>query len=148
MIRNINQRFETILKVSEAIIERQQNFFSFGATSMRPLVLREIADTLGLHESTISRVTTQKFMLTPLGIFELKYFFGSHIATEGGGEASSTAIREKIKQLIATEDRKKPYSDNKIAQILAREGLVIARRTIAKYRDILKIPPASLRKSL
>lgn len=148
LIRNINQRFETILKVSEAIIERQQNFFSFGATSMRPLVLREIADTLGLHESTISRVTTQKFMLTPLGIFELKYFFGSHIATEGGGEASSTAIREKIKQLIATEDRKKPYSDNKIAQILAREGLVIARRTIAKYRDILKIPPASLRKSL
>ena len=148
LIRNINQRFETILKVSEAIIERQQNLLSFGATSMRPLVLREIADTLGLHESTISRVTTQKFMLTPLGIFELKYFFGSHIATEGGGEASSTAIREKIKQLIATEDKKKPYSDNKIAQILEKEGLVIARRTIAKYRDILKIPPASLRKSL
>ena len=148
LIRNINQRFETILKVSEAIIERQQNFFSFGPTSMRPLVLREIADTLGLHESTVSRVTTQKFMLTPLGIFELKYFFGSHIATEGGGEASSTAIREKIKQLIATEDRKKPYSDNKIAQLLEKEGLVIARRTIAKYRDILKIPSASLRKSL
>ncbi len=148
LIRNINQRFETILRVSEAIIERQQNFFSFGPTSMRPLVLREIADTLGLHESTISRVTTQKYMLTPLGIFELKYFFGSHIATEEGGEASSTAIREKIKQLIAGEDRKKPYSDNKIAQMLEKEGLVIARRTIAKYRDMLKIPPASLRKSL
>lgn len=148
LIRNINQRFETILRVSEAIMERQQNFFSFGPTSMRPLVLREIADTLGLHESTISRVTTQKYMLTPFGIFELKYFFGSHIATEGGGEASSTAIREKIKQLIAGEDRKKPYSDNKIAQMLEKEGLVIARRTIAKYRDMLKIPPASLRKSL
>lgn len=148
LIRNITQRFDTILKVSEAIIERQQNFFTFGPASMRPLVLREIADTLGLHESTISRVTTQKYMLTPLGIFELKYFFGSHIATEGGGEASSTAIREKIKQLIAGEDRKKPYSDNKIAQMLEKEGLVIARRTIAKYRDILKIPPASLRKSL
>ena len=148
LIRNINQRFDTILKVSEAIIERQQNFFSLGPSAMRPLVLREIADTLGLHESTISRVTTQKFMLTPLGIFELKYFFGSHIATEGGGEASSTAIREKIRQLIAQEDSKKPYSDNKIAQLLEKEGLVIARRTIAKYRDILKIPPASLRKTL
>ena len=148
LIRNINQRFDTILKVSEAIIERQQNFFSLGPSAMRPLVLREIADTLGLHESTISRVTTQKFMLTPLGIFELKYFFGSHIATEGGGEASSTAIREKIRQLIAQEDSKKPYSDNKIAQLLEKEGLVIARRTIAKYRDMLKIPPASLRKTL
>ncbi len=148
LIRNINQRFETILRVSEAIVEQQQNFFTFGPTSMRPLVLREIADTLGLHESTISRVTTQKYMLTPQGIFELKYFFGSHIATEGGGEASSTAIREKIKQLIANEDRKKPYSDNKIAQMLEKEGVVIARRTIAKYRDMLKIPPASLRKSL
>lgn len=148
LIRNITQRFDTILKVSETIIERQQNFFTFGPASMRPLVLREIADTLGLHESTISRVTSQKYMLTPHGIFELKYFFGSHIATEGGGEASSIAIREKIKQLIAKEDRRKPYSDNKIAQILEKEGMIIARRTIAKYRDILKIPPASLRKSL
>ena len=115
---------------------------------MRPLVLREIADTLGLHESTISRVTTQKYMLTPLGIFELKYFFGSHVATETGGEASSTAVREKIKQLIVSEDRKKPYSDNKIAQILQKEGVVIARRTVAKYREILKIPTAGLRKTL
>lgn len=148
LIRNISQRFDTILKVSEAIIERQQNFFTDGPASMRPLVLREIADTLGLHESTISRVTTQKFMMTPLGIFELKHFFGSHLTMEGGGEASSTAIREKIRQLIAAEDKKKPYSDNKIAQILEKDGLVIARRTIAKYRDILKIPPASLRKCL
>ncbi len=148
LIKNITQRFDTILKVAEAIIEQQQNFFTSGPASMRPLVLREIADTLGLHESTISRVTTQKFMMTPLGIFELKYFFGSHLTIEGGGEASSTAIREKIRQLIASEDKKKPYSDNKIAQILEKDGLVIARRTIAKYRDILKIPPASLRKNL
>lgn len=144
LIRNINQRFETILKASCAIVERQQNFFSFGPTSMRPLVLREIADTLGLHESTISRVTTQKFMRTPHGILELKYFFGSSVATETGGEASSTAIREKIRQLIETEDRKKPLSDNRIAQSLEKEGLIVARRTIAKYRDILKIPPAIL----
>lgn len=148
LIKNIDQRFETLLKVSEAIVSRQQNFFSFGPASMRPLVLREIADTLGLHESTISRVTTQKYMLTPLGIFELKYFFGSHVATETGGEASSTAVREKIKQLIVSEDRKKPYSDNKIAQILQKEGVVIARRTVAKYREILKIPTAGLRKTL
>lgn len=148
LIRNINQRFETILKTSQAIVERQQNFFSFGATSMRPLVLREIADTLGLHESTISRVTNQKFMRTPHGILELKYFFGSSVATETGGEASSTAIREKIRQLIETEDKKKPLSDNRIAQLLEKEGLVVARRTVAKYRDILKLPPASLRKKL
>lgn len=148
LIRNINQRFDTILKVSEAIIERQQAFFSSGPASMRPLVLREIADTLGLHESTVSRVTAQKYMMTPLGIFELKHFFGSHLMMEGGGEASATAIREKIRQLVASEDRKKPYSDSKIAQILEKDGLVIARRTVAKYRDILKIPPASLRKNL
>ncbi len=148
LIRNINQRFETILKTSQAIVERQQNFFSFGATSMRPLVLREIADTLGLHESTISRVTNQKFMRTPHGILELKYFFGSSVATETGGEASSTAIREKIRQLIETEDKKKPLSDNRIAQLLEKQGLVVARRTVAKYRDILKLPPASLRKKL
>ena len=115
---------------------------------MRPLVLREIADTLGLHESTVSRVTAQKYMMTPLGIFELKHFFGSHLMMEGGGEASATAIREKIRQLVATEDKRKPYSDSKIAQVLEKDGLVIARRTVAKYRDILKIPPASLRKSL
>ncbi len=148
LIRNVNQRFETILKVSSAIVERQQNFFSFGPTSMRPLVLREIADTLGLHESTISRVTNQKFMRTPHGILELKYFFGSSVATETGGEASSTAIREKIRQLIEAEDKKKPHSDNKIAQFLEKQGLVVARRTVAKYRDLLRIPPASLRKKL
>ena len=115
---------------------------------MRPLVLREIADTLELHESTISRVTNQKFMLTPHGMFELKYFFGSHISTEAGGEASSTAIRELIKQLIGAEDRKNPFSDSKIAEILGEQGIVIARRTVAKYRESMKIPAVNLRKSL
>lgn len=148
LIKNMRQRFDTILRVSQAIVERQYNFFTHGAVAMRPLVLREIADTLGLHESTISRVTTQKFMLTPHGMFELKYFFGSHVATEAGGEASSTAIRALIKQLIGEEDQKKPLSDSKIADILGEQGMVIARRTVAKYREALKIPPVSLRKSL
>ena len=115
---------------------------------MRPLVLREIAETLGLHESTISRVTTQKFMLTPRGIFELKYFFGSHVATEAGGACSATAIRALIKQLIAAEATKKPLSDSNISQILGQQGIVVARRTIAKYRESLHIPPVNLRKSL
>jgi RNA polymerase sigma-54 factor len=147
LIKNMRQRFDTILRVAQAIVERQYNFFTHGAVAMRPLVLREIADTLGLHESTISRVTTQKFMLTPHGMFELKYFFGSHVATETGGEASSTAIRALIKQLIGEEDQKKPLSDSKIADILGEQGMVIARRTVAKYREALKIPPVSLRKS-
>jgi len=148
LIKNMRQRFDTILRVSQAIVERQKNFFSHGAVAMRPLVLREIADTLGLHESTISRVTTQKFMLTPHGMFELKYFFGSHVATEAGGEASSTAIRALIAQLTGAEDPKNPLSDSKIAEMLGEQGMVIARRTVAKYREALKIPPVSLRKSL
>ncbi|MFZ6654235.1 RNA polymerase factor sigma-54 [Undibacterium sp. TJN19] len=148
LIKNMRQRFDTILRVAQAIVERQRNFFTHGAVAMRPLVLREIADTLGLHESTISRVTTQKYMLTPHGMFELKYFFGSHVATETGGEASSTAIRALIKQLIGAEDQKSPLSDSKIADMLGEQGMVIARRTVAKYREALKIPPVSLRKSL
>lgn len=148
LIKNMRQRFDTILRVAQAIVDRQRNFFSHGAVAMRPLVLREIADTLGLHESTISRVTTQKYMLTPHGVFELKYFFGSHVATEAGGEASSTAIRALIKQLIAAEDSKSPFSDSKIAEMLAEQGMVVARRTVAKYREALKIPPVNLRKSL
>jgi RNA polymerase sigma-54 factor len=147
LIKNMRQRFDTILRVSQAIVERQRNFFSHGAVAMRPLVLREIADTLGLHESTISRVTTQKYMLTPHGMFELKYFFGSHVATEAGGEASSTAIRALIAQLTGAEDPKNPLSDSKIAEMLGEQGMVIARRTVAKYREALKIPPVSLRKS-
>lgn len=147
LIKNMRQRFDTILRVSQAIVDRQRNFFSHGAVAMRPLVLREIADTLGLHESTISRVTTQKFMLTPHGMFELKYFFGSHVATEAGGEASSTAIRALIKQLIGAEDPKNPFSDSKIADMLGEQGMVVARRTVAKYREALKIPPVNLRKA-
>ncbi|NMM26317.1 MAG: RNA polymerase factor sigma-54 [Glaciimonas sp.] len=148
LIKNMRQRFDTILRVAQAIVERQRNFFSHGAVAMRPLVLREIADTLNLHESTISRVTTQKYMLTPHGMFELKYFFGSHVATETGGEASSTAIRALIKQLIGAENQKTPLSDSKIADMLGEQGMVIARRTVAKYREALKIPPVNLRKSL
>ncbi len=148
MIKNIQQRFSTILRVSQAIIDRQRNFFEHGEIAMRPLVLREIADELELHESTISRVTTHKYMLTPRGIFELKYFFGSHVATESGGECSATAIRALIKQLIAEENTKKPLSDNQISELLSKQGIVVARRTIAKYRESLQIPPANLRKSL
>ena len=148
LIKNVQQRFDTILRVAQAIVERQRSFFSHGAVAMRPLVLREIADILGLHESTISRVTTQKYMLTPFGTFELKYFFGSHVATDAGGAASSTAIRALIKQLIASEDTKKPLSDSQLTDMLAEQGFVVARRTIAKYREVLKIPPVALRKSI
>ena len=148
LLKNVQQRFETIERVAQAIVERQRHFFDHGEVAMRPLVLREIADELGLHESTISRVTTNKYLLTPRGIFELKYFFGSHVATDTGGACSSTAIRALIKQLVTSEDLKRPLSDSKIADILGQQGIVVARRTIAKYRDVLKIPPANLRKSL
>jgi len=148
LIKNVQQRFETILRVSQAIVDRQRHFFEHGEVGMRPLVLREIANTLGLHESTVSRVTTQKFMFTPRGIFELKYFFGSHVATETGGACSATAIRALLKQLVAAEDARKPLSDSKIAEILSQQGIVVARRTIAKYRESLQIPSVSMRKSL
>ena len=148
LIKNVKQRFDTILRVSQAIVDCQQAFLEHGEIAMRPLTLREIADTLELHESTISRVTTQKFMATPRGIFELKYFFGSHVATDVGGAASSTAIRALIKQLVAEENNQKPLSDAKIAELLGQQGIVVARRTIAKYRENLNIPPASQRKTL
>jgi RNA polymerase sigma-54 factor len=148
LIKNLQQRASTILNVSNAIVERQQQFFEHGEISMRPLVLREIAESVGLHESTISRVTTQKFMRTPRGIFELKYFFGSHVATDTGGACSATAIRALIKQLVQKENPRKPLSDNKIAGLMEEQGIVVARRTIAKYRESLQIPPANLRKSL
>ncbi|GBG13663.1 RNA polymerase sigma-54 factor [Novimethylophilus kurashikiensis] len=147
-IKNIQQRFATILRVSQAIVDRQRNFFEHGDVAMRPMVLREIADELGLHESTISRVTTRKYMLTPSGVYELKYFFGSHVATESGGACSATAIRALIKQLVAAEEPRKPLSDNQIADILGQQGIVVARRTIAKYRESLQIPAASQRKSI
>ncbi len=148
LIKNVQQRFDTILRVSQAIIDRQRHFFEYGEVAMRPMVLREIAETLGLHESTISRVTTQKYMATPRGTYELKYFFGSHVATETGGACSATAIRALIKQLVAAEDTKSPLSDSRISQILGQQGIVVARRTIAKYRESLQIPPVNLRKSL
>lgn len=148
MIKNIQQRFSTILRVSQAVVDRQRNFFEHGEIAMRPLVLREIADEVGLHESTISRVTTRKYMLTPRGVYELKYFFGSHVATDTGGACSATAIRALIKQLVSEENPKKPLSDNQITEILGKQGIVVARRTIAKYRESLQIPAASQRKSL
>jgi RNA polymerase sigma-54 factor len=148
MIKNIQQRFSTILRVSQAIVDRQRNFFEHGDIAMRPLVLREIAEELELHESTISRVTTHKYMLTPRGVYELKYFFGSSVATDVGGTCSATAIRALIKQMVAEENSKKPLSDNQITDTLANQGIVVARRTIAKYRESLSIPPANLRKSL
>ncbi len=148
LIKNVQQRFETIQRVSQAIVDRQRQFFEHGDVAMRPLTLREIADQLGLHESTISRVTTQKYMASPRGVYELKYFFGSHVATEAGGAASSTAIRALIKQLVSAEDGKKPLSDAQLAEILGQQGIMVARRTVAKYREALSIPPVSLRKSI
>ncbi len=148
LIKNVQQRFETILRVSQTIVDRQRQFFEYGEVAMRPLTLREIAEQLGLHESTISRVTTQKYMATPRGIFELKYFFGSHVATEAGGACSATAIRALIRQLVGAEDGRKPLSDSRIAEILGQQGIVVARRTIAKYRESLNIPPVNLRKSI
>ncbi|MBI3935828.1 MAG: RNA polymerase factor sigma-54 [Betaproteobacteria bacterium] len=148
LIKNVQQRFDTILRVSQAIVDRQRHFFEHGEVAMRPLVLREIAEALGLHESTISRVTTQKYMHTPRGIYELKYFFGSHVTTETGGAASSTAIRALIKQLVGAENSRKPLSDSQLSEILSQQGIVVARRTVAKYRESLQILPVNLRKTL
>jgi RNA polymerase sigma-54 factor len=148
LIRNVQQRFETILRVAQAIVDRQRRFFEHGEVAMRPMVLREIADMLGLHESTISRVTTQKYMLTQRGTYELKYFFGSHVATDTGGAASATAIRALIRQLIGAENPHSPLTDSKIAEVLGEQGILVARRTVAKYREALAIPPVNLRKSL
>ncbi|MHB0920939.1 MAG: RNA polymerase factor sigma-54 [Thiomonas delicata] len=146
-VRNVQQRFETIERVAQAVIERQQNFFNHGELGMRPLVLREIADELGLHESTISRVTTQKYVLTPFGTFELKYFFGSGLSTDTGGNASSTAVRALIRQMVQEENPAAPLSDGEIAERLSAQGITVARRTVAKYRDALRIPPTAQRKS-
>jgi RNA polymerase sigma-54 factor len=147
-LRNIQQRFDTILRVSQAIVDRQKAFFIHGAVGMRPLVLREIADELGLHESTISRVTTAKYMATPQGTFELKYFFGSSLQTDAGGNASSTAVRALIQQLVAAENPQQPLSDSSLSELLDKQGIQVARRTVAKYREALKIAPAPQRKAL
>ena len=148
MIKNIQQRFDTILRVSNAITQRQRSFFVHGELAMKPMVLREIADELGLHESTISRVTTAKYMHTPYGTYELKYFFGSGLGTDSGNHASSTAVRALIKQLIASENPKKPLSDNQLSDMLKEQGIDCARRTVAKYREALRIAPTNLRKTL
>ena len=147
-IKSLESRNETLLKVSNCIVEQQQDFFEYGDEAMKPMVLNDVAFAVDMHESTISRVTTQKFMHTPRGIYELKFFFSSHVATESGGECSSTAIRALIKKLISAESPTKPLSDNKIAQLLEEQGIKVARRTIAKYRESLGIPPSNQRKQL
>jgi RNA polymerase sigma-54 factor len=146
LVKNVLQRSDTILKVAKAIVDRQQNFFNHGPIAMRPLVLREIADTIGMHESTVSRVTTQKYMATPAGCFEFKHFFGSQVSTDTGGSVSSTAIRTLIKQAVGEENKEKPLSDTQIVDLLASKGFVVARRTIAKYRESLRIPAVHLRR--
>lgn len=147
-IKSVESRNDTLLKVSNCIVQQQMGFFEHGPEMMKPMVLNDVAEMVDMHESTISRVTTQKYMHTPRGIFELKYFFSSHVATETGGECSSTAIRALIKKLVAAEMPSKPLSDSKIAQLLADQGIMVARRTIAKYRESLMIPPSNQRKSL
>ncbi len=148
LIKSLQSRNETLLKVATCIVEHQRGFLEHGPEAMKPLVLRDIADEVGMHESTISRVTTQKFMHTPRGVFELKFFFSSHVGTTGGGEASSTAIRAMIRKLVSQENPRKPLSDNKIADLLLEQGIEVARRTIAKYRESLNIPPSNERKQL
>ena len=147
-IKSLQSRNETLMKVATKIVEYQRGFLEYGDEAMKPLVLHDIADAVSMHESTISRVTTQKYMHTPRGIYELKYFFSSHVSTDTGGECSSTAIRALIKKLIAAENPKKPLSDSKITQLLAEQGIKVARRTIAKYRESLVIPPSNERKRL
>jgi RNA polymerase sigma-54 factor len=147
-IKSLQSRNETLLKVATCIVERQRGFLEHGEEAMKALVLHDVAESVGMHESTISRVTTQKYMHTPRGIFELKYFFSSHVSTDGGGECSATAIRALIKKLVAAEDHSKPLSDSKIAHVLKQQGINVARRTIAKYREALSIPSSSERKRL
>jgi RNA polymerase sigma-54 factor len=147
-IKSLQSRNETILRVASKIVEYQRGFFEHGEEAMKPLVLRDIAEALEMHESTISRVTTQKYMHTPRGTLEFKYFFSSHVSTSAGGECSSTAIRALIKKLIAAEKPNKPLSDNKIATLLSEQGIEVARRTVAKYRESMGIPPSNERKRL
>ncbi|RSD32414.1 RNA polymerase factor sigma-54 [Vibrio pectenicida] len=148
LIKSLESRNETLLKVAKCIVEHQRDFFEYGEEAMKPMVLNDVALDVDMHESTISRVTTQKYMHTPRGIFELKYFFSSHVSTDNGGECSSTAIRALIKKLVAAENSAKPLSDSKIAALLADQGIQVARRTIAKYRESLGIAPSSQRKRL
>ncbi len=148
LLKSLTSRNETLLKVASRIVEHQKNFLEHGEEAMKPLILHDIAKDVDMHESTVSRVTTQKYMHTPRGIFELKYFFSSHVATATGGECSSTAIRAIIKKLVAAENSRKPLSDNKIATLLDEQGIKVARRTVAKYRESMQIPPSNERKQL
>ena len=148
LIKSLESRNDTLLRVSRCIVEQQQAFFEQGEEYMKPMVLADIAQAVEMHESTISRVTTQKYLHSPRGIFELKYFFSSHVYTEGGGEASSTAIRALVKKLIAAENPAKPLSDSKLTSLLSEQGIMVARRTVAKYRESLSIPPSNQRKQL
>ncbi|EGZ0105159.1 RNA polymerase factor sigma-54 [Escherichia coli] len=148
LIKSLESRNDTLLRVSRCIVEQQQAFFEQGEEYMKPMVLADIAQAVEMHESTISRVTTQKYLHSPRGIFELKYFFSSHVNTEGGGEASSTAIRALVKKLIAAENPSKPLSDSKLTSLLSEQGIMVARRTVAKYRESLSIPPSNQRKQL
>ncbi|MCK5382501.1 MAG: RNA polymerase factor sigma-54, partial [Gammaproteobacteria bacterium] len=147
-LKSLQSRHETLMKVATCIVKRQQGFFEHGEEAMKPMVLRSIADAIEMHESTVSRVTTRKYMHTPSGIYEFKYFFSSHVSTEAGGECSATAIRAIIKKLVAAENPAKPLSDNKMAAVLADQGINVARRTIAKYRESLSISPSNERKRL
>lgn len=148
LIKSLESRNDTLLRVTECIVERQEEFFEYGPEYMKPMVLADIAQAVDMHESTISRVTTQKYLHSPRGIFELKYFFSSHVNTDSGGEASSTAIRALVKKLISAENPGKPLSDSKIADMLTEQGIIVARRTVAKYRESLSIPPSNQRKQL
>lgn len=148
LIRNVEQRFTTIQRVAEAIVSHQRLFFEYGEVALKPLVLREVAEELGLHESTVSRATGNKYMVTPRGIFEFKHFFSRELATETGGTCSTTAVRALIRELIAKEDVRAPLSDVSLTQALARQGVIVARRTVSKYRTLMKVPPADLRRQL
>ena len=147
-LKSLQSRSDTLQRVGEAIVRRQRLFLDYGEEGMRPMVLRDIAEELEMHESTISRVTTNKFMHTPRGVFEFKFFFSSHVSTADGGECSATAIRSMVKRLIENENQKKPMSDNKISSLLVKEGINVARRTVAKYRESMMIPPSNERKRL
>ena len=148
LLKSLQSRNETLLKVATCIVERQRGFLEYGDEAMQPLVMSVIAQEVNMHESTISRVTTKKYMHTPRGIYELKYFFSSHVATEDGGECSSTAIRAMLKKLISAEEHTKPLSDSKLASLLSDQGIKVARRTVAKYREAMTIPPSNERKRL
>jgi RNA polymerase sigma-54 factor len=147
-IKSLQSRNETLLRVASAIVERQHAFLDYGEEAMQPMILRDIAELLEMHESTISRVTSHKYMHTPRGIFEFKFFFSSHVGTADGGECSATAIRAIIKKFVAAEKQEKPLSDNRITKLLGEQGINVARRTVAKYREALNIPPSNERKRL